>query len=102
VRRLGDSSPLAICGLQGGCDDSAEDPGAASQPSIEPNSVAKAYGDVYIPIVMSRKPGGQWMLRSDSVSIPPLAGDVRSATGMRRAGLTLSARQIAISDGSRA
>jgi hypothetical protein len=56
---LDDSSPLALCGLQGGCDDSAEDPGAASQPSVEPNSVASAYGDMYIPTVMSTKPDGQ-------------------------------------------
>jgi hypothetical protein len=101
-RRLGGSSPLALCGLQGGRDDSAEEPGAASQPSIEPNSVAKAYGDKDIPTVKSTKPDGQWMCRSASVSLPPLAADVRLATGMRRAGLTLSERQIAVSDGSEA
>ena len=76
--------------------------GAASQSPVGPKPVAKAYGEMYLPTNMSRALDGLWMLRSDCVSVPPLAAHVRLATGMRRAGLTLSERQSAISDGPQA
>jgi hypothetical protein len=82
------------CGLQGGHQDSAGDPGAASQEVIEANSVAGPYCEMYIPTVESREPDGQ----SGRFDIATLAASRGLATGMRRAGLGLSECDIANSD----